>query len=415
MSTADATSIASSSAPSGATPPADLGVRTSPSDPSPPSTWLPASEASVAAISEIPDVAVRNLWITQTYFDLSRRLGDAITSDHTWCTFAVWASGTAGQSIREEELGQTVKTLLDDRGDHRRGVDDANHATRWLRRLGIMRLIDITHVESLLGRSVDVVRDRIAHGNTLVFSELAPLFVRLLEEVESGRAVAGDEDAVLARIGLEPGDDDLVVRAFRLYLEAVSEPYSASRSQRVLAANIWAVLHEQQRLQTDIAESMDSGFIVVDGIIANHLHRWLPDVISDRIVRRVLRHLETPVRDLFEDLATALMMELHTPGEVLHLGHTLPPLPSGDLFPPALTDVEETTLVEALDQWDRTGGTGLDCGARDWSILHERMTYIVNLFRSRQQTASLAHAPFSDAQLAIMRELGLPDGPLLPS
>lgn len=382
--------------------------------PSSPTNWLPANETSVATISEIPDVAVRNLWITQTYFDLSRRLGDVIASDHTWCTFAVWASSTAGQSIREEELGETVKALLHDRTDHHRAVAEANQATRWLRRLGIMRLIDITHVEALLRRSVDVVRDRIAHGNTLVFSELAPLFVRLLDEVESGRTAAeDDEDLVLRRIGLEPDDDDLVVRAFRLYLRAVHEPYSTSRSQRVLAANIWAVLHEQQRLQTDVAESMDSGFIVLDEMVASHLHRWLPDAVSDRIVRRVLHRLEAPIRALFEDLATALMMELHTPGEVLHLGDTLPPLPSGQLFPPALADIELPTLVDALGEWDGTGGTGRDCGARDWSVLHERMTYIVNLFRSRQQTTVLAQAPFSETQLATMRELRQPSGSLL--
>ena len=380
-----------------------------------PTTWLPATERSVAAIAEIPDVAVRNLWITQTYADFGQRLGRVIASDHTWCTFAVWASATAGQSIREEELGATVSALLDARDDHQRGLEHANRATRLLRRLGLVRAIDATHLDELLRRSVDVVRDRIAHGNTLVFSELAPLFVRLLEQLESGQAAAGDENAVLRRIGLDPDADDLVVRAFRLYLAAAGEPFSNERSQRVLAANIWAVLHEQQRLQTDIAESMDSGFIVLDDIVVSHVHGRLPTWLSRWVVRRVLAHLERPVRTVFEHLATALMMELHTPGEVLHLGRTLPPLPSGEMFPAGLETADLPTLIDALDAWDGTGGTGLDCGASDWANLHDRMTYIVNLFRSRQHTAALADAPFSDDQLAQMRELELPSGSLLPS
>jgi hypothetical protein len=39
---------------------------------------------------------------------------------------------------------------------------------------------------------------------------------------------------------------------------------------------------------------------------------------------------------------------------------------------------------------------------RDWADLHQRMTYIVNLFRSSQQHLSLTVPPFSTAQLAWM-------------
>ena len=40
--------------------------------------------------------------------------------------------------------------------------------------------------------------------------------------------------------------------------------------------------------------------------------------------------------------------------------------------------------------WDRTDGTGARDGASDWAELQERMNYIVNLFRSRQQDPCLA-------------------------
>ena len=96
--------------------------------------WLPVTESAVASIAEIPDVAVRNLWITQTYADLAQRLAAVIATDHTWCTFAVWASGTAGQSIREEELGGVLDDILDATGPHHTAAADANHAIRWLRR-----------------------------------------------------------------------------------------------------------------------------------------------------------------------------------------------------------------------------------------------------------------------------------------
>lgn len=399
----------------------DQAVGTTPATPttppttftSSPETWLPATETAVAEIAEIPDVAVRNLWITQAYADFSDRLARVIATDHTWCTFAVWASNTAGQSIREEELGATLDALIGD--GHHTAAADANHVVRWLRRLGLVRALEATHIDDLVRSSVDVVSDHIAHGNTLVFSELAPLFVRFLEAFESGQAPAGGGDALLTRMGLDPTSDDHVVRAFRLYFEAAHESFSTVRAQKVLAANIWAVLHEQQRLQADIAASLDSGFIAMDDLIASHVHRWLPDIVSERLVRRILDVVETPVRDLFESVATDLMMKLYVPGAVLRLGHTLPPLPNGEMFSEALAVVEVDSLAEALGEWDGTDGTGLHCGAGDWAELHERMTYIVNLFRSRQHTTSLRTAPFTDEQLAAMRGLQLPEGPLLPS
>lgn len=393
---------------------ADAGNAPAPLAP-PTSTWLPVTEESVTAIAAIEDVAVRNLWITQTYADLAERLGHLITTDHTWCTFAVWASGTAGQSIREEELGGVLDDIFDATGPHHRTAAELNRATRWLRRLGVIRAIEATHLDDLLRDSIDVVSERIAHGNTLVYRELGPIFVRLLERFEAGQAPEGAEDRVLAEIGLDPGADDLVVRAFRLYYQAAHEPYGPRRAQRVLAANIWAVLHEQQRLQPDILASMDSGFLVIDDVIAPRLARWLPGYVGERVVRRVLGVVEKPLRDLFQDVATELMMKLYVPGDVLHLGRTLPPLPNGEMFPPELSDIVLETLREALREWDGTNGTGRRCGATDWSDLHERMTYIVNLFRSRQHTASLAQSPFSEAQLAVMRELRLPEGPLLPT
>ncbi|MFV0307136.1 MAG: hypothetical protein ACK5OX_05275, partial [Desertimonas sp.] len=61
--------------------------------------------ADIERIVALDDPVLRNLHITQTYADLGARLRDAVGgTDHTWCTFAVWASATAGLSIRRQEL-----------------------------------------------------------------------------------------------------------------------------------------------------------------------------------------------------------------------------------------------------------------------------------------------------------------------
>ena len=52
-------------------------------------------------------------------------------------------------------------------------------------------------------------------------------------------------------------------------------------------------------------------------------------------------------------------------------------------------------LVALLAEYDRTGGTGIGSGAEDWAKLPQRMNYILNLFRSRQQDAALLRPPFT--------------------
>ena len=75
---------------------------------------LPIDAEGVPAIVAIEDPVLRNLWITQSYADFSARLRTRVGgADRTWCGFAVWASDTAGQSIRGQELPRLVGRLID--------------------------------------------------------------------------------------------------------------------------------------------------------------------------------------------------------------------------------------------------------------------------------------------------------------
>jgi hypothetical protein len=55
-------------------------------------------------ISRIDDPIMRNLRITQCYFEISQRVAALTGASANWCTFATWASKQAGQTIREEDL-----------------------------------------------------------------------------------------------------------------------------------------------------------------------------------------------------------------------------------------------------------------------------------------------------------------------
>jgi hypothetical protein len=103
------------------------------------------------------------------------------------------------------------------------------------------------------------------------------------------------------------------------------------------------------------------------------------------------------------------------PGAVLRLSHPLPDLPDGRLFPPDLAELGDGGDAAPYQQWDRTDGTGRHDAAHDWVVLGQRMSFIVNLFRSRQQDTALGTAPFTGAQLDAMRRGGMPPPPLLPA
>jgi hypothetical protein len=133
-----------------------------------------------------------------------------------------------------------------------------------LRRLGLARPIDRSHLEHLVDEALGQVSAFIANGNTLVFGELAPLFVRFVRAVEAAGPTGG---ATTSTAGSTVGDPDpeptlhLVRTAFRHYATAAGCGDPIARAQHVLAANVAAVLHEQQRLQDDIVAALDAGMV----------------------------------------------------------------------------------------------------------------------------------------------------------
>ncbi len=369
---------------------------------------IPLTGQAVRDIVAIDDPAVRNLWITQSYADLAHRLLRLLVTDQTWCTFAIWASNTAGQSIRGEELPRQVSEVLLGADTHidalARGV---NCRTSIWRRLGVVGELQRSHVEHLIAEALAQVTGFIAHGNTLVYGELAPLFVRFVERLEGvdhdDALTSNHIGPMLADIGIPPNDHaQLIHLAFEHYALATACADDSTRAQHTLAANIAAVLHEQQRLQPDIAAALDAGLVDFGDDLAGLVRHWLPGPIRRHLVADVRRHVTAHVERLWQHVATRLLMTLSTPGQTLRLGDPLPPLPDGGLVPAALAQVDLPALCHLIDEWGPTGVQRNDTAAGDWADLHERMRYIVALFRSRQRLLSLTSPPFDASQLTSM-------------
>lgn len=353
-------------------------------------------------ITGVADPVLRNLWITQRYHELSLAMrGCGAAEDATWCAFAVWASKTAGSVIRNEDLPAVIRRIVAER--------TATHVERFnstRKAQGIVgELLENRHLVSLTDRVCADVSGRIAEGNALVFAELAAPFEALV-----GAWPRGPGTAVGAAVAAIPegADRRSLSRVFELYGRALSAP-PPETAPLVLAANILAVAHEQQRLQPAIAAALDAA---VQDLVVKEFEdgplRLVPAPVR-RLLRDVVVEMAAVLDEICQGVLTAAMLRLVTYDETLDLGIDLPML-DGVMWPRELVEVGEAAAVLAL--WDLTKGTGRPTGARDWAHLNQRMNYIVNLFRSRQRHPALFEPPFSDAQLAGLRAWRIPDGPL---
>src|SRR6478609_6514640 len=69
--------------------------------------------ADIERVAQLEQPVIRNLWITQHYHSLMGLLSDVLGAGNAnWSTFATWASKTAGQSIRGEEVPVEIQQLL---------------------------------------------------------------------------------------------------------------------------------------------------------------------------------------------------------------------------------------------------------------------------------------------------------------
>lgn len=363
----------------------------------------------IEEICALADPVLRNLLITQRYHDLSLALRAVIegseseerTSNANWSTFATWASKTAGETIRDEEVPRVAMKAIAEAEEVKKGLGLV------VRALEAMHSIDLDVPDLLrpIEKTIHDLSAQIAFGNLKVFRELAPLFAAFVVEV--GHAT--DESAIDRFVGkLADGDaahggQDLLKSAFRGYFLARFETDKEKRAQLLLACNCQIGLHEQTRLQPQIAGALDAPIrdLLRDGVhdVAKSL---LPFHLHDRIVDVITLPLEpvlSEVARVWRRIATRHLMSLTLPlGDRLPLGEDLRASFGEPLFPPDLRRISgPPDLLELVARFDRGTLVGEDdehTGALDWSRLSDRMNFILNLFRSRQQEDTLFGPPF---------------------
>ena len=379
----------------------------------------PPTVAEVEAITALPDLVVRNLRITQAYHELSAALGRLLSTGANWCTYAVWASKQAGQSIREEDLLRHVERELAVSQELAAALDRAAAVLETLARAPRPGHVRGTLLEVLLDTSATALAGAaVSRGNLRVFAEIGREVARYLAEL--GGETAFDADRLESFCAsLAPGDppagQGLLRQAFAHYHRARFEPDRKQRAELTFLADLEIGFHEQTRLQPEIEAALDAPLTAPEAFKRRALAALFPDLAAARVLFRRSTHVDRA----FDRLAAAARRALRTAiteclmiytlpsGEVLRLGRDVPPPPSSSLAP-----IEHPELIALVARLDAAPQTARGSGATDWADLGERMGYIAEVFRSSFESPEMFRPPFTPAQVAALKAGRRPAGRL---
>src|SRR5829696_1161931 len=377
--------------------------------------------AEVQRIAAMRDPLLRNLEITHCYWRLAQAVARRTGVGANWCTFASWASKQAGSTIRGEDAEELLRIRLGRRPELLHPIQSL---WRWLLRRG---LLDPT---SRLGRFVGELHtpidalerasDAVARGNRKVFEEIGFEFARFLVKCPADAPVDAPEvQAFVASLkaGEPPEGQQYLRQAFERYQRHSSATAAAVRAQLLLTANLEIGLHEQTRLQPEILEALDAAYAgqgdlgrrILDALLPHgtRARRATPDTAAAAVLGVTARRIERHGAEIARGLITRSLMVLSMPGRVLWLGAHL-----ADPYPEALQAITDEDLELLVTRFEPVAPAADDCGAHDWSVLHQRMHYILHLFRSWHEHPELASRPFTPSQLASISAGVIPEGDL---
>jgi hypothetical protein len=362
------------------------------------------SPEDVEAIGRDADPVRRNLRITQAYHELSAAMAATVGGAANWCTFAAWASKQAGQTIRGEDLARKIEADLGGAEELGRAVTRVGELARAVGRAADhLEIVAAVREAFSPVRAVERASDAVARGNKKVFDEIGAFFARFIPALD-GAAAARDALLATLRPGPPPDGQDLLRAAFVAYDRARLTPETGARAELMLLANLRIGYHEQARLQPEIADALNAPIAAPRdvkarlGALMRGVHRPLDTLVDD---------LTEAVRRRVRAVITAHFMTLQLPEGQLRLGRDL----QGP-YPPDLREPTDPELVDLIRRIDPAPQTGAGSGAEDWTDFPQRMLYIYELFRSRQETGSLFGAPFTPAQTLAIAQGRVPDGRL---
>ncbi len=374
------------------------------------------------------------------YFDLSTTLGDVLhglderPTNATFPTFATWTTET----LRIDVVGKDGRPPPGPQSLVRPGRQLYRRVADWV-----------------LGDD-DVVARNLARGEAAIYEEIGVAIQALVSTARNALKplghdpIPGDETAWWQNVWQEY-TGGLVAACTQLDNQrgGTEQPEPVGPTNRAVLHEAvlpyFAVLaHGLTKWDTDAAGRKQRAELILLGtirleayaqtrlqpVLARNLS-YLPDALrriaGSRITGRTNRstaalrrayersgRAREIVDEAFEIAATRYVFSLVLGHEVLGLGRDLPVAPPanpalrdsqpaadqqrytlGSFFPHELQTLRDPDVWAAWQQFDRSTGEGSRTAVDDWLRYEERLNFIVNLFRSRQQVSALYGRPGS--------------------
>jgi hypothetical protein len=385
-------------------------------------------------VNESPWEANRD--IMEGYFAISNALGVLLHGDHgipenaTFPTFAVWTT-------------ETLRSEVDRGGYTRQPYAFFRPARRIYKRTARVVL-----------RDDEVIARNIARGEAAIYEEIGPAIHHLIKTIvdhlhplvedrelpssawqqiwEDYGSKLIEESERLSEHQRYPDQYEAVAsaevttlqHAIQPYFEVVSKGLSrwdidaAERKERaelILLGNVRCEAYAQYRLQPVLERNLAYIPDAIRMMIGSRLMGR--NTTSSQLLRRAYRRVEPAAEVIDEGFRIAATRHAYLAligDEELRLGRDLPvPPPAnlvlrgrqpqldqerygcGDFFPYSLQTLDNSAIWAAWQQYDRSSGDGTRTAVDSWLRYEERMSYLVNLFRSRQQLTGLYGMPRS--------------------
>jgi hypothetical protein len=389
------------------------------------------SPVTFPAVAEVDGIAalghpiIRNLRITQCYYEISTAFMSRTGPVTNWCTFATWASKQAGQTIRKEDLARALELMLKKEPE----IEQAARIIALLaKRMGAKQTMEQIR-QSVLGILVTAAVERsgeaVSRGNKKVFEEIAREFARFMHLCLADQTFTGDhldEFCRHLRPGPPPDGQEYLSRAFSRYYASFFEESQQNCTEMRHLANLEIGFHEQTRLQPEIIDSLNAvsidpemvkkrlvSLLFNDMDQLSGLHVFLKDRLhSTALLDKPVELLVSRVQYHLRKILTAHLMTLSLPPKiVLRLGQDL-----SMSYPERLKKPVSGELLALLMRIDPTPDSLRQTGAVDWSDLPERLHFIADLFRCFYESPDLFGPPFTAAQVTDMKAGRIPSGRL---
>ena len=374
----------------------------------------------VRRVAAIANPVIRNLEITHCYSRLDAALAARSGEGANWCTYATWASRQAGRTIRGEDLLEELARRL---GEGRWLLHPIRTPWRRLLRRGLFqRETRIGRLTAELHTPFDAFErasDSVARGNLKVFEEIGMEFARYLHDCPPDVAVESPRFRRFVE-GLRPGDppdgQGYLRQAFVHYQRQRLERDAKARTELAVLANLEVGLHEQTRLQPEIREALDAAHQTHDdlgrrvlGAVFPSTTRWWSGARrpAAAVAGVIAGGAQRTASRVAREIITESLLVLSLPGRVLALGLHLT-----DEYPDLLRQPADVELTDLVARFEPVPPAPDDCGAGDWSDLHQRMHYIVHLFCAFHLDPELHRQPFTPEQVACFNGGVVPHGEL---